>query len=174
MKANIVLFGFMGAGKSTVGELVAQKLNMEFIDTDDYLVRYYWGGANESKKLLKNFSEPQFRKLECLTVKDLSYKENSVIATGGGTVLDMTNYDLLHRNGTMIFLNISLEEAYNRLEDDDSRFLLRVDNKKEVIEKLYLERIDKYNSLADVVIDASKRPEEVCDQIIYFLKQQNK
>lgn len=170
MNSNIILFGFMGAGKSTVGELVAKKLNMKFIDLDEYLVKNYCGEKDGSKKILRNFPEHKFRELECLVVKDLSYKEHTVIATGGGTVLNTTNYKLLKHDGRMFFLNIPLKVAYDRLEDDDSRFLLSVDNKNEVIEKLYLERIDKYISLADVVIDASRSPEEVCDKIIYFLK----
>ncbi len=97
---NIVLIGMSGSGKSTVGEYIAKELNSDFLDTDDIIV------SNTGKSIeyiFSNYGEEYFRELERLTINSLEHREDMVIATGGGIVLNPKNIERLRHNGIVFY-----------------------------------------------------------------------
>lgn len=147
---HIILIGFMGSGKSTMGKLVANKLKCPFIDTDHYIEK------KEGRTISDIFAddgEEYFRNLETEVLKELlESKERMVLSLGGGTPLREENRALLKDTGYVIFLKVTPEEAYNRLKDDTERPLLQVPNPKEQIAKLLDFRNPIYEAAADYVL----------------------
>ncbi|MGI6118962.1 MAG: shikimate kinase [Desulfosporosinus sp.] len=163
---NIVLIGFMGTGKSTVGKRLAQSLAWDFYDTD-YLIAEI---TNLSvSEIFKRHGETRFRSEESIVVTRLSQQERIVIATGGGTVLNPQNREALARNGIVICLHASLDAILSRIGHKNDRPLLR--GPKEEIEKLWLER-QKYYSQADFTVDTSEKSiDEVVNEILAWLER---
>lgn len=165
---NISLVGFMGSGKTTVGRLLADRLKFNFIDVDkaveDRVGMKIW-------EVFEKYGEECFRILESQVIKEvLSSADNTVIACGGGTVLREDNVNILRKNTIVVYLRISIDEAYKRLEDCSDRPLLKVGDKLEVISKLLRVREPLYLRVADRVVDVDgKTPEEIVDYIIKLL-----
>lgn len=145
---NIVLIGFMGSGKSTIGKRLSEVLNLKFIDTDAY-IEHNNGKINDIFKLK---GEEYFRKLETSVLKELIGKEGLVVATGGGIVTDV-NILLLQKLGTVFYLKISEETAVKRLKTDTQRPLL-AENKVQAIKNLMNKRKNLYISASDITIEA--------------------
>ena len=148
-KQNIVLTGFMGSGKTTVGKWLADALNLHFIDLDAKIE------AEQKMKISEifdKFGEEYFRSLETNACKDCLNLSNMVIATGGGTVINRDNDKILKENSLVIFLNRTLDEIYKNLEGSTNRPLLKVDNVNEHIRSLYELRQPKYSEHADISI----------------------
>ena len=159
---NIVLCGFMGSGKSTIGKMLSNTLDMPLIDTDEYI----------EKKL--NMSIPQifaekgenfFRQTELEVCRELSALSGYIISTGGGTLLKSENVSAVKQSGTVFFLNVSEEAVLYRLRNDTSRPLLQREDKKDAVHKLMTERLPLYKRAADFIIDAEQTPKKVCEQI---------
>lgn len=166
---NIVLVGFMGAGKTTTGRVLAQKLNRRFIDLD----REIEGSCGMAvSEIFRVHGEAFFRERERLTIRDLLPRDNTVIATGGGAVLLPENVANLKKHGKMICLAANTETIINRLGTDKSRPLLNAPNREELIGRLLQERAQRYQ-LADLTVDTNRlTPDEVADRIIAFMCQQ--
>jgi len=98
---NIVLIGMPGCGKTTVGKLLAQKLNMPFVDSDALIVQ---SAGKEISEIFANDGEDAFRKLETKVLAEVGKKSGQIIATGGGCVTRQENYPLLHQNGRIVWL----------------------------------------------------------------------
>lgn len=145
-KQNIVLIGMPGVGKSTM----AKRLCKSFIDTDTEIKEKFAMPPNE---IIEKFGEADFRQKESETIKTLSVKNGTVIATGGGCVLFEENVINLKKNGILVYLNAPLE----RLTATEDRPLSK--NPK-MLEKLYLERKDIYAKSCDISVDASGNEEE--------------
>ena len=161
---NIILCGFMGCGKSTVGKSLSQKLGYDFIDLDEFI-------ENLQKMTISNifekYGESGFRKLETEAISEITKSKNCVISLGGGAVLNPENVDIIKSNGKLFFLNISANEVYNRLKDDTSRPLLQTDDKLTAITTLLSKRLPIYESVADVKIDVdSKNTEDIVKEIV--------
>ena len=105
---NIVLFGMMAAGKSTVGECLALAMCRPFVDTDRLIVERY----GEITEIFERHGEGYFRVLEGEIVKELVQKDGQVIAVGGGLVLSEENVSLLKRNGKMVYLRGAVETLH--------------------------------------------------------------
>ncbi len=161
---NIVLIGFMGTGKSTVGRRLAQSLAWNFFDTD-YVIEDV---TNLSvTEIFRRHGETRFRSEERIVVKRLSQQERIVIATGGGTVLNPLNWEALAKNGIMIGLHASIEAILSRIGHKHNRPLLK--GPREEIEKLWSER-QKYYAKADFTVDTSqKNIDEVVNEILAWL-----
>ena len=144
MKHNIVLTGIMGCGKTTIGKIVSEKLNMRFIDIDEYIEQMH---GKISEIFLKG--EDYFRNIEHNSVLDISKMHNVVIATGGGVVKRQDNINALKENGIIFFVDRPLD---NILEDIDisERPLLK-NGKKEII-KIFNERYPLYKRTCDIHI----------------------
>ena len=106
MNCNIILCGFMGSGKSTVGLLLAKKLGMSFIDLDTYIEKKE--GMTVSK-IFEKYGEPYFRKVEKESAKELAEKNGLVIAAGGGTLVDKENADTFRTSGKIVLLDLPVE-----------------------------------------------------------------
>ena len=165
---NIVLCGFMGCGKTTVGKLIAKALAFTFIDMDDYIVEQCGMSINQ---LFETYGEAHFRKLETDTIRELSARSELVIATGGGAVMRDENVELLKAGGTLVYLEANAESVYERLKDDTTRPLLAVDNKRAKIEELLAARIPRYRRVADLCVDGGGPAEQVADTIVKALSR---
>ena len=141
-KQNIVLIGMPSSGKSTIGKGIAEELGMQFLDTDTKILEKI---KMEISEFFELFGEKEFRKIEAEVIKDISAIQNTVIATGGGAVLNNQNIKHLRQNGRIYFLDRPL----NKLIVTDDRPL---SSNREKLEKLYGERYDIYKANADKTI----------------------
>lgn len=160
---NIILCGFMGCGKSTVGILLAKKNGMAFIDLDAYIEKKENMTVSE---IFEKFGEERFRELERQAARELSAKNGVVIAAGGGTLTFQENVDVLRKNGTIILLDLPVETVARRLENDTTRPLLNRPDKDEAMKELYNKRMPLYRAAADMVFDADQSPMQVCTEIM--------
>lgn len=122
---KIVLTGFMGAGKSATGKILARRLNLAFIDTDCIIEEK---AGQSIKEIFQLQGEPFFRSLEKKLVAEVARKDGVVIAAGGGAILDPENRKNLKKNGIVIFLMVSPAEIRKRVAGDASRPLLNTPN----------------------------------------------
>ncbi|MBQ1263018.1 MAG: shikimate dehydrogenase, partial [Oscillospiraceae bacterium] len=139
-KRNIVLIGMPGSGKSTIGKILADSLNMSFVDTDEVIVR------NEGKAIPEIFSElgeEKFRDMESAAVLEVAGLQHTVIATGGGAVLREKNVQLLSQNGRIYFIDRELSSIVATSDRPLS-------SNREALEKRYNERYDIYLKSCDV------------------------
>jgi len=157
-KENIVLTGFMGSGKTTIGKWLADALNLEFMDLDAKI-------ESEQKKRISDifdeFGEEYFRGLETKACEDCRNVSDAVIATGGGTVIGHNNDKILKENSLIIFLNRTINEIYKNLEGSTDRPLLHVDNVKEHIRSLFEFRQPQYLERADISVTFPKNADPV-------------
>ena len=163
---NIVLIGFMGTGKSTVGKRLAQMLAWNFVDTD-----YVIGEVTSLSvtEIFKRHGETRFRSEERIVVARLSQQDKLVIATGGGTVVDPRNLEALAQNGIIVGLHASMEAILSRIGHKNDRPLLK--GTKEAIAKLWSERQECY-AQADFTVDTSlKNIDEVVNEIVVKLER---
>lgn len=158
---NIVLIGFMGTGKSTVGKRLAQALAWDFVDTDCEIGVVTSLSVTE---IFRRHGEKRFRSEESIVVARLSQLDNIVIATGGGTVLNPINWNVLAKNGIVIGLHASLEEILSRIGHKNDRPLLK--GSKEAIERLWSERQACYAQANFVVDTSQKNIDEVVSEIL--------
>ena len=160
---NIVLTGFMGSGKTTVGRIIAQRLGRVLVDSDEEIEK---ACDMTISNIFSIRGEHAFRDIETNTAERLSGMSNLVISTGGGIVIREQNTAYLKRNGVVFCLMAAPQTILLRTAGDESRPLLNVDNPLEVIEKLLGHRRVFYLN-ADVVVDTDeKTPEEVASIII--------
>jgi len=168
MGKNIVLLGFMGTGKSTVGMKVAEKLKMQFIDMDREIEKLT---GMSIPTLFKKHGETRFRSEEQLMAKKLSDQSNLVIATGGGVVLNQDNIEALRQTGTLLCLDADAETILARVNrKKGSRPLLGKNPTLEDIEKMLQER-EPYYAQADYRVDtSSKEMSAIVKEIIKLIK----
>lgn len=141
-KQNIVLIGMPGSGKSTVGKIIAERLGLEFIDTDYEIVKRE---GRDIPTIFKDDGEEYFRKVEAEVLKDVGKLTGKVIATGGGIVKNIANRYPLRSNGKIFYLKRSVEKLVT-----DGRPLSK---DLETVKKLYVERKEMYEAFADKIID---------------------
>ena len=168
-KENIVLTGFMGAGKTTVGRLLAARLGWNFIETDEMIERKT--GMTISK-IFDLYGEAYFRQKESEAVQELAglTRGSSVISTGGGVVLRRDNISALRRAGVIVYLEVSPEEAWQRLRDKKDRPLLQEGCAQERIRTLLQGRRDQYLESDFHIKTAAKNPEEIVEEIVVLLQ----
>ncbi|MDI3544701.1 MAG: shikimate dehydrogenase [Rikenellaceae bacterium] len=149
---KIALIGMSGAGKTTVGKLLAKKMNYEFIDLDDLIEK------KENKSISQIFAdegEEFFRQLETKMLTELINNDKIVISTGGGIIKNEKNRKFLKNNFFNIFLNVSIDEALERLQQNENRPLL-IGNSKDKWQNLYDKRLLLYYQTADYIVNADK------------------
>lgn len=151
MKDNIALIGFMGSGKTTIGKLLAKTMEMKFVDIDKIIE------ATEKKSINDIFKEKgqiYFRDLEREIILQESSRNNCVIATGGGSILDNENVKSLQETSFIVFLDASIECLYLRLKDNTTRPILNdAEDKKQLIEELLEKRKFLYQISANFTIN---------------------
>ena len=147
---NVILIGFMGTGKTSIGRRVAQSLGFEFIDTDDQIVE------SEGQAIAEIFSdegEEYFRQLETQLLQSCGKHRNQVLATGGGIVLREENRKLLTDSGYVIWLKSSAEAILERVLRNRNRPLLHTDDPLQTVKDLLQDRKHLYATTADFTID---------------------
>ena len=156
---NIILTGFMGSGKTTVGKILAEKLGMEFVDVDKVIEE------KENKAISDIFAEAgqeYFRNIETEVLKEICGKKGQVISTGGGAVLKSINVSVMKQSGKIVFLDVPSDEIKRRLADDTTRPVLQQNS----FDSVYSERIDIYKATADKIFggtDSGKLANEIYD-----------
>ena len=144
----------MGAGKTTVGKLLAQHLDKQFFDCD----REIESRSGVSIPLIFEIEgEAGFRRRESRMLEELTARENSVLATGGGAVLTEENRRLLTERGTVVYLRAAVHELWLRTRHDKSRPLLQGSDVRARLKALYAERDPLYRDIADIVMDTSRQ-----------------
>ncbi len=169
MGKNIILIGFMGTGKSTVGIKLAERLKMQFIDMDREIEKLT---GMSIPMLFKKHGEIRFRSEEQLMSQKLGRCSNLVIATGGGVVLNSENVEALRNSGILICLDADPRVILARVNrKKGSRPLLKKNLGAEDIEKMLNDREDYY-ALADYRIDTSgKEMDKIVQEIIQLVKK---
>ena len=161
---NVILIGFMGCGKSSIGRCMAKE-GYELIDTDEYI-------ENRTGRIIKDIfaedGEQAFRLMETDAVRELIGlgKNNLVIAVGGGLPVKEENRPLLKELGTVVYLKATVDSLEKRLERDTTRPLLQGGNVRDKIETLMAARADIYDETADVYVDTDDRSfESIVEEI---------
>lgn len=163
---RIILIGFMGVGKTTIGKIIAKKLKLNFVDMDNYIEKRE---GKSISKIFEEYGEQHFRELESESLKDLIKSDNIVISTGGGVITTKENLEILKKEKIVIFLDGKVQTILNNLykEIDKRPLLSNSNNVENTISNLLNERYEKYNSICDIKIDINeKNIEEVVSQIL--------
>ncbi len=168
MNNKIYLVGSMGSGKSSIGKLLAKKLDVPHYDLDKTIE------SNEKMSISKIFDihdEKHFRKLESAALEECSKHNKFVISTGGGCILDERNQKIL-KNGLVIYLKINLDAQYERIKNRSHRPLLNNNNNiKETLKNLDTLRGNVYSSISNIEVDVSNLDKEhVLSSIMNELK----
>jgi len=169
MKTNVALIGFMGAGKTVVGQALAGKLGKEFVELDELIVAL---AGKPITQIFTDDGEICFRELEIAVTKDIACRENQVIATGGGIILNRINIDRLRQNSIVIYLTVTHSEILRRVAGDGGRPLLNTPDKEKRIRELLALRRPLYEQAADIKVDTSRRSiGAILDEIMGKLKR---
>jgi shikimate kinase len=151
---NIFLVGLMGAGKTTVGRLLARRLKLRFFDSDHEIERR----CGVSIPLIFEIEgEAGFRAREEQAVAELTAMDGIVLATGGGAVLDVESRQRLAARGTVVYLHAPPADLYERVRHDKNRPLLATADPLARLESLYAERDPLYREVADIVVDTGRQ-----------------
>lgn len=166
---KIVLIGFMGSGKTTVGKILASKLSTQFVDTDEYIENAL---NKKISDIFKDEGESYFRQMETKAIgKICDSKEDLVISVGGGLPVLPINREIMADNCEVFYLRAETDTLLKRLEGDNTRPLLKGDNLRDKIVRLFGEREAIYNEAAPYKIDTDGcMPEEIADIIIKILQ----
>lgn len=161
---NIVLIGFMGAGKSTVADYLKDQYDMKLVEMDQEI-------ADREKmsipEIFSTHGELYFRNLETQLLKELQFENHCIISCGGGVALRQENVEEMRKNGRVVLLTANPQTIYDRVKDSENRPILKGNNNIEFISKLMDERRPKYEAAADVVIHTdNKSVVEICEELI--------
>lgn len=151
---NVVLIGFMGCGKTSIGKNLANTLELNFIDVDQYIENKM---DRTIPEIFSKKGEQYFREVEKKAIETISEESGYIIATGGGAILNFENINNLKKNGTIIYLKAEIDHIYNNIKGDDNRPLLQTDNPYDTIKVLLTERENMYEKAADIIIDVTNR-----------------
>ena len=155
----VVLVGFMGAGKTTVGHIVAERLGLPFVDSD-VLIEQRTG--RDIRDIFRADGEAYFRELEHQTVAGLLRGPDAVIALGGGAAEDPRSRAVL-RQARVVYLRVSYDEALARVNSDEFRPMLH----RPGLEEVYKRRVPVYEDLSALTVDTEgRRPEAVALDVL--------
>jgi shikimate kinase len=163
---NVVLIGFMGTGKSTVGQLAAQQLGWTFVDSDDWIVER---AGKTIPDLFAQDGEAEFRRLETKALAELLSGEQVVLATGGGAVLSPGNRQLMLDGGFVVALTAPQHVIVDRVRGDRNRPLLQGDAKRRVADLMKARR--RAYDFAQLTIDTAELdPPAVAERIVQAVR----
>ncbi|MDX1588537.1 MAG: shikimate kinase AroK [Oleiphilaceae bacterium] len=167
---RIVLVGPMGAGKSTIGRLLAKHLSYPFVDSDREIEARC--GA-DIPWIFDMEGESGFRQRESQIIAELMERSPLVLATGGGAVLSRENRQQLQK-AFVVYLRTSLSQQYERTRLDRNRPLLQQDNPRAILERLFNERDPLYSELADIIMKTDRKsPKMVVRQLLSHFHEFN-
>ncbi len=163
----VFLVGMMGAGKTTVGRRLARRLGWSFVDADRELEARL---GVPVATVFELEGEAGFRRREAVLIEELSLREATVLATGGGAILDPANRAVLKDRGRVLYLRASVGDLWHRLRRDTVRPLLRTADPRGRIEALLRDRDPLYREAAHDVVDTGRQPvDEVVGAILNLL-----
>lgn len=165
MKDNIILIGFMGCGKTSVGIKLSYQMKRTMIDTDKWIEQKQKMTVSE---IFDAYGEEAFRQMETECLKELiRTADKQIISVGGGLPMREENHSLLKELGKVVYLKVTPETVYDRLKDDTTRPLLHVEDPMERIRSLMAQRAPIYEKCADRIVEVSDKTfEEVLKQVI--------
>ena len=153
-ESRLILVGMMGAGKSTVGRLLARRLKRSYYDSDAEIERRC---GVRIPVIFEIEGEAGFRTREMQIIAELCELENAVVATGGGAVLAEGNRRIFAARGIVVYLHARSPQLWQRLRNDRNRPLLATADPQKKLDALYLERDPLYREVADLVIDTGQQ-----------------
>ncbi len=168
---NIVLIGFMGTGKTSCGELLAQRLHWEFVEMDKLIEQK---SGMSIPDIFAQKGEPHFRDLETQICRTLTTKHHVIISAGGGVVTRPENVQILRSFAYLVLLTASKEEIFRRimLEGKEKRPLLAKPDPMGEIEKLLAKREPLYKDAANAQVDTTgKNPRKIISEILVIIKK---
>ena len=165
---NIFLVGMMGAGKTSVGRVLAKRMNKIFYDSD-HVIEERTGV--KIPVIFEIEGEPGFRHREAAVLDELTALDEVVLATGGGAVLAQENRDRLHARGTVVYLRASVKDLLNRTRHDKNRPLLQTADPRARLEELYEMSDPLYREVAHIMIDTgSQSLTALVNRLLYVLE----
>lgn len=161
---SFFLVGPMGVGKTTIGRLLAEKLQYAFIDSDVWIEQ----SMNQSiPSIFASLGENVFRDIESEAIDGLTMQRHVVLSTGGGAILRDVNRQRLKERGTVVFLDLSPEKIFERIQGDKNRPLLQTDNPLATMQAIYSVRKSLYLDSAHYHLFIEDRtPEEISDLLV--------
>lgn len=160
---NIILIGLMGSGKTTIGQLLAKRLQFPFIDSDHELELRT--GVSVAT-IFEIEGEPAFRQREAAIIEEISRRQPVVLGTGGGAILDPSTRAILRERGTVIYLHSTAETSYERVRRNRDRPLLMVSDPLYRLRQLYALRHPMYSITAHHTVESYRdRPTAVVNEI---------
>lgn len=166
MKQNVILAGFMGTGKSTVGKILARRLNARFIDMDELIEKK---AGKPISRIFADDGEAEFRRMERELARELAGETALVIAAGGGIVLNPDNIRDFSKTGMVICLHASETEIMRRISGSSGRPLLEKGDKFKRIFELMEKRRPLYESISSRIDTSGRTPEEVAGKILALI-----
>jgi shikimate kinase len=168
-RRNIFLVGMMGAGKTTVGRALAQRLRMPFVDTDRVMVERT---GVPVATIFEIEGEDGFRRRESALLAELAAADSQVIATGGGAVLADGNRELMRRRGTVIYLRAQVDALWERTRHDASRPLLKTPDPRATLAALLDKRDPLYREAAHIIVDTgAQSASSLVNRVLTALRQ---
>jgi shikimate kinase len=154
----------MGAGKSTIGKMLAQRIGYRFYDTDYLVMR---GFGKPVSRIFEENGEESFRKAEMLVLKELAGRPRVVVSTGGGTLVRDETYNLARRTGTLIYLRAPVADLYERvIFSPKDRPVVDVPDDESLFHRRFEER-RQYYERSDITVDTiNRRPDDVVREIM--------
>ena len=166
---NIVLIGFMGAGKSTISEFLKTAFAMDVIEMDQIIAEREGMTISD---IFEVYGEQYFRNLETNLLIEMQSKTNVVISCGGGTPMRECNVVEMKKNGRVVLLTAKPETILNRIKDSHDRPLIENNKTVPFIADLMEKRREKYEAAADIIIETDGKDElQICEELILRLRQ---
>jgi shikimate kinase len=160
---NLILFGFKSCGKTTLGKMIAARMNRPFFDTDHMLEQLHYeltGDQMHFSQIYKKIGEDAFRALESTVIEQLKSVKNAVIALGGGLILNSKNATLLEELGQLVYLKISKETLKKRILNKELPSFLDSANPEKSFEQFYNGRQTKYEAIPAISIDLETKTQD--------------
>lgn len=166
---NIVLIGFMGAGKSTISEFLKTAFAMDVIEMDQIIAEREGMSISD---IFEVYGEQYFRDLETNLLIEMQSRTNVVISCGGGTPMRECNVVEMKKNGRVVLLTAKPETILDRVKDSHERPLIENNKTVSFIAELMEKRREKYEAAADIVIETDGKDElQICEELIHRLRQ---
>jgi shikimate kinase len=151
---NLILVGMMGSGKTTMGRALAKHLGKVFVDSDEEIIKRT---GVTVPHIFDVEGEAGFRLREAAAIRELVGRDNLVLATGGGAVLEEQNRGMLQQNGIVIYLKASVHDLWQRTRHDRNRPLLQTDNPHAKLTELFHQRDPLYRQVSDIIVQSGKQ-----------------
>jgi len=151
---NLILVGMMGSGKTTMGRALAKHLGKVFVDSDEEIIKRT---GVTVPHIFDVEGEAGFRLRETAAIRDVVGRDNMVLATGGGAVLEEQNRAMLQQNGIVIYLKASVHDLWQRTRHDRNRPLLQTKDPHAKLNELFRQRDPLYQQVSDIVVQSGKQ-----------------